>query len=1162
MQNLLKLIRIMKLGFILIMASLLHVTASVYSQTATIVLDERQATIADVFDAIEKQTEYKIFYKNDQLDINHLSGIRSGKVTVKDALSDIFRNSGCGYTMFDRVIVVVPRNETLRQGIAVSGTIIDETGIPMPGVNVTIKGSLTGVASDMNGKYTITVPDRNTVLSFSFIGYATRELVVGEQTLINVTLIEDTREIEEVVVVGYGSARKSDITGAIVKLKSSEFKNFPISTLHNALQGQVAGVSVVANSGAPGDGKTVRIRGVGTMNDNNPLYVIDGVPTENGIYMIDANDIESIEVLKDASAAAIYGIRAANGVILVTTKRGNFTGEDRFSSKISANITQGVSTTIKNMKMLNAKGYIDQYVRAYKGNEGAMNPLYNDPDALLQEAQMLTGSSEGTNWWNEITRPAYQSNYSIQVTGSSKNIASSISAAYFNQDGVVKGSEYERFNLRSGLDIKPVQQLKVTLNLNLSKEKIKNLETSSDGFVMPILLAMQLDPLSPVTYTPYLTDPVKYANMLKGYDPSNPYSLYAPTRYSTLKNPMGVIQRSQETGNAPLRALGNAAVTFTPIQGLDFTTNFSLDIANVEYSSFVPKYNVNSTINTSDRNTLSTITQSSTLYTTWLWENTIQYMREIDKHRFTILGGFTMQENASQYAGGMKANILGFREENKWIDAASDTYAAFGSKTRTAMMSVLGRLNYNYADKYLFTGTIRADGSSQFAKEKRWSVFPSFSVGWRIDKENFFQPVTEALDLSILKFRAGWGLLGNDRLRGAHRNVYTSTMSTSNATSAVWGNSINPGYIIDSKLANPEIQWEMTEQINFGLEAGLWDRLISLEIDYYIRNTRDMIVDYVPVPSFVGGVSSTVMNMATVKNTGIEGSINYSPRVKQAPMTFKLILSHSRNKVTDYGDLPAFNGSWHASIGNLTRVDKGLPIGCFWGYKTNGIIQSADELNKPEMAHMKALGAQPGDLIFMDIARKDADGKIVYEPDGKLDESDKTQIGTAIPDLTLGFKYDVSYKRFDFSMFWQGSFGNDILNLSKLYTHQGSGQYNSIDDLLDIAWSETNRNTGQFGISYRNNDNTTSGNNVKKLSEWYIEDGGYFRLKHLQIGYTVPVKQKASIRVFVAAHNLVTFTKYSGLDPEIGTNDPVNFGIDRAAYPQAKTYIMGLNLNF
>ncbi|AKD05429.1 TonB-dependent receptor [Pontibacter korlensis] len=1014
------------------------------------------------------------------------------------------------------------------QAVTVSGKVTDESGTALPGVTVILKGTTKGTTTDVAGNYSLDLPEGNGILLFSYIGYTTQEVPVNNRSTINITLALDTKALEEVVVVGYGTQKKSVVTGAISSVKSSDLENQQITRVEQALQGRTTGVTVASNSGAPGSSATVRVRGITTLNNNDPLYVVDGVVVNGGIDYLNQADIESIEVLKDAASAAIYGARAASGVILVTTKRGK-----AGAINVSYNGYYGTQGPARKLDLLNATQYATLRNEASVAGGGGI--VYEDPRAL----------GEGTDWQEYVFNDdARIQNHEFSVSGGNDKSTFYSSYGYLSQEGIVTSeiSNYKRHNVRLNSTHKVAEWLTIGQNLGYSHIKSQGGLNPNTEFGGPLSSAINLDPTTPVLITDpvILNDPNSVYNRQptvrnpQGY----PYGI-STTVQQEMTNPLAYIQTQLGNYGWSDNIVGNVFAELEPIKGLKFRSTLGTKLAYWGGESFRPIYYLNAS-SVSNQTAFNRDRNQTFDYNI---ENILSYTRTIDKHNFTLLAGqgaYRDNHTSGVYISfsNIPANTFDEASFNLKVPTANRTADAYEGIDHT-VSSLFGRVVYNYDEKYLFTGIVRRDGSSRFGINNKYGYFPSASLGWVASREAFW-PTNKVVD--FLKIRGSYGVVGNDAL-GNFR--YISTVGS--GRNYTFGNdNYLIGYSPDAP-ANPDLRWEETTQTNFGFEANIFQDW-SLTFDWYTKKTSG-ILQQIDLPGYVGATGRPWGNVADMENRGVEVELGYRKQIGEVSFGVNGNVSYLENKVTFLGDGKQFleGGEGVQNIAYpLTRMAVGQSYGAFYGFRTLGIFQNEEEVQNYVNAEGNVIqpNAKPGDFRWADL-----------NDDGQIDADDRTFIGKPLPDWTYGITLNAAYKGFDLLIFGQGVAGNQIF--------QGLRRL----DIPTANWQSAalGRWTGE-GTSndYPRLTTDDTNRNFTYPSDFFLEDGDYFRIKTLQIGYTLPssLTSKLSMqkaRVYVSSNNLLTFTKYTGYDPEIGGNI---FGIDRAFYPQARSFMVGVNVGF
>lgn len=987
--------------------------------------------------------------------------------------------------------------QTDNQLIDVSGTVMaSDSGESLPGVNVLIKGTTSGTATDIDGNFTLRSVSPNDVLVFSFIGYAPIERRVGNTSTFNVTMDPDQSSLSEIVIVGYGTQERAKVTGAISSITSENIRELPVPNLASAIQGRAAGVNVT-NTGAPGTNPVVRIRGVGTVGNNDPLYVIDGVPA-GGLNQINTADIESIEVLKDASAAAIYGSRAANGVILVTTKKGT-----KGKPVVTVDSYVGTQAAWRTLDLLGREDYL-AFGRDLLGNAGDPPPQRFDNLGDLANVE--------TNWQNEMFRTASIQDHNVGISGGNDNVLYNVSAGYFAQEGIMRGTDFERFSFRSNTEFKISNRVTVGQTLTIAYSN-RNNEPFTGG-------RTQLEHI--VKQVPYI--PVRDESRLGGFR--------SPDRVdgSDPENP--VLNADLRTNNTQdYKILGTAYLKVNILDGLDYKFLVGTDLAMGTTNEYTPRFRSGDF----HEQPFAVIGQNRFSFFSPLISNQLNYQKTINKHSFDVLAVAEQQSFVSTSLSGSGQNFL--TNEIRELQGVQNMTTS-SNRIEYAILSFLGRFNYDYDQKYLFSASIRRDGGSRFGPANKWGTFPSISAGWRISEESFMQGLSGVSDLKI---RASYGETGNDQI-GDY--VYQATIN-SNFFYPVAG-SLESGSTI-SALANTDLRWETTIMKNIGIDLGLFNDSFNMSLELFDNRTEGMILG-VPIPPSLGYDGAPVANVGTVSNRGIELALGYRKYSGDFQFSIDGNIGFVQNELVSLGTGntifgPDFQGD------PLTFTEEGKPIGYFYGWQTDGLFQQGQESSQQP-------NASPGDIRFVDV-----------NGDGTIDANDRTFLGHYLPDFTYGLNFSANYKNFDFSMFVQGVYGNQIFNLLRFHTEGMTRLFNASEVVLD-RWTPENTNTDVPRAV-----NGDPNRNARASSRW-IEDGSYLRIKNLSLGYNVPTPlldqiSKGSIskvRLYVAAQNLLTITNYTGYDPEIaartGINTTLGLGIDYGQYPAPRTFTGGIQLSF
>jgi TonB-linked SusC/RagA family outer membrane protein len=1018
--------------------------------------------------------------------------------------------------------------------VRVAGRVTQSNGEGLPGVTVVVKGSSLGTSTDASGNFSLEVPE-GSVLVFSFVGYSRREVPVTEATTaFNITLNEDAQALKEVVVVGYGTQERQSVTGAVASVSGRDVAAQPVADAAQAIQGRAAGVQVVSNSGAPGGGGTsVRVRGITSAGNNSPLYVVDGFPlpsavdgngmaTGNELNSINPNDIESIDVLKDASATAIYGVRAANGVVIITTKRGK-----AGVSSINLDAYVGTQQVWRQVPLLNAQDFAQLNNEARTAGGLDLIPKYANPGSL----------GSGTNWLDEIFRPAKIQNYAISATGGSEKARYAASAGYFQQDGTIINSSFQRFTLRANGEVQLSKALKIGNTLGLTHQEEQPLNNENNEFSGVIQLALQAPPTAPA------------------FNPDGSYYEFTSADNYGEENPVTAARRPQIRNNRN-RVTSTFYAELEPLTGLRLRTNVGADLQFLQGDQFFPSIVGSSKYPTSQ----ATANSSSNYSPSYLIENTLTYDKLFaGKHQISLLAGQSAQQFDNFYLGGARTgygtNYLTILDRGPVNTQLSNN----GGNSRTRLGSYFGRANYEFAGKYLFQVIARYDGSSAFEPGSQFGFFPGVSAGWRLSEEEFLKDNTY---LSNLKLRVGYGRVGNPLNAGtfAYLTTINSSPQTNNGvpgTGYVFGTGSQAQVIggAPTRLKNTDLQWEINEQINVGVDLGLWKNRVTASLDVYKRTSPNLIAA-VPV-TYVSGTSESInTNAAASSNKGVDLAITTNNFVGQdngLSWSTTLNFSAYRNEITSLGAGRPFTGQNTRGGGNLVRYEAGVPFGSFYGYVADGLFQSSDEvaaLNaRSATGFYQTSGTAAGDIKFKDLNN-----------DGLINDQDQTYIGDPNPTFTYGLNNTLGFKGFDLNIFLQGSQGNDVYNLNRYYTEGGLyGASNASTLTLDRWKGQGTSNDIPRAVAGDPNQNL-------RISSHYIEDGSYLRVKLLTLGYTLPANlinkvYTQRLRIYVSSQNLLTFTNYKGFDPELG-NQGGSFGVDRGVYPQARVFLAGINIGF
>lgn len=1030
------------------------------------------------------------------------------------------------------------------QQFTVQGVVKDAAGESVIGASVLIKGSTVGTITDLDGRFTLTEVEKGTVVEISYIGYVSQSVVVKDGSLLNIILKEDTETLEEVVVVGYGVQKKSVVTASIAKVSSDDLgKSAPVR-VDNALKGLASGVQVTTANGQPGSAAKIRVRGTGTINNSDPLYIVDGMPIDGGIDYLNPSDIQSIEVLKDAASGAVYGARAANGVILVTTKSGK-----EGKVKVSYDFSFGWQNPWREREMLDATQY------ATLMNEASMYAdnklMYDDPSKL----------GAGTNWQKEtFNYNAPVQNHQLSVSGATDKINYYLSLGYYDQQGIVGGdygrSNYKRMTMRTNATYTLFDETKnrnwlkkMTIGVNAAYSRIKSTSIEVNSLTGSALgNAMFLSPLLGVyaededaLYKQYASEIAQYGDLVR--DAKTGRLLSVPGKdFNEISNPLAYLSLPGEVGNSD-KFVANFFAELQIWDNLKFKSSYGTDLAFWGKDGWTKPYYMN----VNAHNDKSKVWSEMNRGCTWQIENVLTYDKTFKSHSFALVLGQSAKKYTGRKVGGSAFDMIAEMGDKANIDFTTgltsdgkrDVYG--GRFDPSSLASYFGRLSYNYAERYMFQFTVRRDGSSNFGPNNKWATFPSVSLGWNVTNEPFMQKRPDWLN--SIKLRLSWGKNGNENI-GAFRYIANVSMGNN----YVFGGGNNQVIINGSKPSgtpNPDLKWEESEQYDAGLDFGLLGNSLTFSVDYFLKRTNGMLKE-MSIPSYLGE-SKPWGNVGSMENSGIEVDLGYRFTVGDFNVRVGGNLSYLKNKLINLGNSDGFEMKDNVHmLGNVSRAENGEVYPFFYGYKTAGIFQNQAQID----AYVNERGekiqphAAPGDVIFVDM-----------NGDGVLDDADRTKIGKGTPDWTYGINLSASWKDFDFSMLIAGAIGNDIFDA----TRRLDLRYVNLPAEMMGRWHGEGTSNVLPRFTWTNN------NDNYRVSDLYIKDGSYMRLKNIQLGYTLPKSWTnkvfiSSLRVYVAAENLLTLTGYEGFDPEISYD--ASAGIDRGIYPQARTFTLGVNLNF
>ncbi|MBF6628103.1 MAG: TonB-dependent receptor [Proteiniphilum sp.] len=977
----------------------------------------------------------------------------------------------------------------------ITGTITDTSGETIIGASVFVKGTTLGTVSDIDGHFMLEVAD-DAVLTISYIGYLTQEISLEGRSTLQIVLQEDTQLLDEVVVVGYGVMRKMDLTGAVASVSGETLRDKPLASVGEALQGRAAGVQVIS-SGKPGDNVSFRIRGISTINNSEPLLVIDGVPTDLGINALNMEDVESVDVLKDASATAIYGSRGANGVILITTRKGK-SGDGTIA--FSAN--WGVQSAANMPQMLNASQFAslhNEQIANYNHSVSPSSQLAQRPDFADP-----TLWSSSTDWLDQLFQDAWMKNYTLSYSGGSDKGSYYVSGGMLDQEGIVLNTSYRRYTVQFNSESKVRPWISFGHNLTLSHDEKK--QGSYD-----IRNTMAALPTQPV-----------YNEDGSWSGPGEP-----AYQFGDIRNPIGTATLSKSATNG-YNVLGNIYAEIKPADKLTFKSLGGIDFKFWDNNSFSPKYDWKPIPQPQ-----SSLNESSNKSLTYLWDNTLTYLDTFaDKHTVNAMIGSSAQNNTYNY---MSAGVQGFLSDaNNQLNNGLTDPTVGGSRNDWSMLSLIGRVNYNYDNKYLVTATVRRDGSSRFSEENRWGTFPSFSAAWRLSEEAFFERGGRVDDV---KLRLGYGETGNQG--GIDNYAYFTRLKTGQYVFN--GTPVSTLYPL--VMPNPDVQWESVKQFNIGADIALLGQRLNVTLDAYLKNTSDMLVPMsVPITTGYSDIYVPSINAGEVQNRGVELTLSSRNLTSAVKWDTDFNISYNQNEVMKMNDgIALFTGG---DI-NMTKVQvstEGKPVNTFYGYVTNGLFQTEQEVD--DYAVQVSGGTAPGDIRFLDL-----------DNNGVINADDRTYIGNPFPNWSFSMNNSLSYKDFDLQIFFQGIADADIYNANRIWQESMSIPQNQTTKVLDRWRGEGTSNTVPRAVYSDPNMNV-------RHSDRFIEDGSYLRLKNLTLGYTLPAAlaqkvQLSTARLYLSCQNLFTLINYSGFDPEVGAG-----GVDMGTYPVTRTVSLGVNIQF
>jgi TonB-linked SusC/RagA family outer membrane protein len=1010
---------------------------------------------------------------------------------------------------------------------------------PLPGINVTVQGTTIGAITDVNGAYSLRVPGPNAVLVFSSIGYLPKQVTVGNQTVVDVEMETDVKALQEVVVTGYSSQRKREITGAVGVVETDKLTAIPTGNVANQLQGRTSGVTVTGD-GRPGATSKVRIRGVGSFESNDPLYIVDGVPTQD-ISTLNPNDIETMVVLKDAGAASVYGARASNGVIVVNTKKGGK------GVKVTYDMYMGTQLPGKGPQdLLDTQGYADLQWLVYDNDATVeTHPFYG---LSTNASPTIPAWAANTNWFDAITDPAPIQNHDISLSGGNEAAKFFAALGYFDQDGIVVYNYTKKYTARFNSEFSILNnRVKIGENLTMAYRQSIGASNLDEGspFQMGVY---RMQPIVPVTITTPMT------GITHNFIPGEWGGTGMAQRLGQASNVVADRTRGKDNLYFDTRFVGNAYVDVKILEGL----NFKSSLGGTFYNRHGKGYSF-ATYERSENVGTPSLSEDTEYWFDWVWTNTLNFNKSFGTSKVNgVLGYEAVKGGIGGYLGASRAGYFSDNVDFRTLNnGATITSASSWMGTPRTLLSQFGKVDYSLMDKYLLSATVRRDGASVFGKDNRFGIFPSFSAGWRISEEAFLQGVSW---ISDLKLRGSYGTMGNQLAVRADNQFYTygGGVSDTNYDIAGTGSSSMQGFG-PARIGNPAGKWETNITTNIGFEGQFFNDKVAVVFDWYTKKTKDLLFA-LELPGTSGAAAVPYVNVASMMNKGLDVEVTYKNTFGDLNLSATAIFTTYNNEITEIApNVPYFD--WGGSrIGSFTRNSVGHPVSAFYGYEVIGLFQDAAEVT----AAPQQDGAEPG---FFRYANTDTLTKLFNGPTPGskvrreyIGDTDRKFIGDPNPDFTYGLNLSVGYKAFDLSAFFYGSQGNDIFNYNKWWTDfWPSFQGQKSTRLLNESWTATNTGAVVPKASNKSNFSTNTQSN-----SYYLEDGSFLRLKNLQIGYKLPqsLLNKAnikSLRVYVQGINLLTMTKYSGLDPELGGSD-TNFGVDSGNYPSVKQFIFGINL--
>lgn len=1138
-------------------------------QAQKVNLNYSKQSLKSVLNSISRQTGLSLAYSKEVVNLDESVSINVSNAELSEVMPRLLSPYNLTYEMKENKIFILKNTETtaMAQGdntqaaatVKVQGTVTDEKGEAIIGANVSVPGTNAGTITDVDGAYTLMVP-KGALLKFSYIGYTEQTIALKNQKILNVQLSEDVESLNELIVVGYGVLKKSVVTAAISRVTADDLNNSKPSRVEDALKGKVSGVQITQSSGQPGSDSKFRIRGIGTVNNSEPLFIVDGMAVDGGINYLNPVDIQSVEILKDAASAAIYGARAANGVVLVTTKNGT-SGK----TSINYNFSYGWQNPWKKKSVLNATEYMIIM------NES----LLNDGSAPRYTADQVASAGKGTDWQDEtFNYNAPVQSHQVSVAGGNDKLQYFLSLGYFDQEGIVGGnygrSNYNRWSVRSNSTYTVFEEksrnflnkLKLGVNVGYSRSKSSGVDTNSEyGSILGS--ALTFSPLVPV----YADDATaadilsKYPNAVKDQKTGKVFSI-PPSGFQEIANPVAMLNQPTGAVNNDDKIVGTFWGEVSVLPDLKFKSSYGVDLSFWGYDAYTFPYFLATQGKTLD---YSTVQSEMNRGFKWQVENTLSYNKTFNgKHNLAVVLGQSAQKYTYRNLGGTDRDLLETDLLKATINSAiadpklGRVWGGTGGYNAATLASYFGRVDYNYAEKYILQASVRRDGSSNFGANNKWAVFPAFSLGWNVTNEQFME--NKPVWLDAFKFRFSWGKNGNERIGGFR---YTSLMDGGQNYYFGGGYVVNQGDPAKvgetvgsmqygsspASIPNPDVKWEESEQTDFGFETYLFRSSVTFSFDYFKKNTNGMLMEQ-PIPSYVGQ-GSPIANVGDMQNWGLEFEASWKKTYGDLHLSVTANASYLQNKLIKLGNASGeqiYENAGASGVGSYVKGKNGEVFPYFYGFKTDGIFQNQAEVDNYVNTNGEKYqsAAKPGDVRFVD-----------FNGDGIISDADKTKIGKGMPDWTFGLTLDAEWKNFDLNMFFQGTSGNDIFDFS---------QRGDIPAMNRPSWI-LNRWHGEGTSGFLPRMTNANPNSNWRSSDLYIKDGSYMRLKSAQLGYTLPrvwtkMFSIEKFRVYLLAENLLTFTKYEGFDPEVASGGYTTIGIDRGIYPQSRTISVGANIIF